>query len=268
MSQSGIGGGTADWFELTNFGSGAVDITGYKFDDGSFNLAAAVSLQGVTSIAAGQSVVCLETAVASPSDAIAAFRTFWGNIDSVVIGSYSGSGISFSSGGDGVSLFDAGGSEVTRNSFGAATTGSSFGFDPTTSTFGAVSANGSFGAFTSASSTANVGSPGIIPEPSTYAALVGRSGPRRCGPAPPPRLNRRSLPRRISAGSSRAGFFASTRSALHSFGNNSASRSSRSTSRAISSTAARTVAGAARSTPAFFSRSIGWSLPPLRGSSR
>jgi hypothetical protein len=173
MSQSGIGGGTADWFELTNFGSGAVDITGYKFDDGSFNLAAAVSLQGVTSIAAGQSVVFLETAVASPSDAIAAFRTFWGNIDSVVIGSYSGSGISFSSGGDGLSLFDAGRSLVTAESFGAATTGFSFGFNPTTSTFGAESANGSFGGFTSAGSPTNVGSPGAIPEPSTYAALVG-----------------------------------------------------------------------------------------------
>lgn len=171
MSSSGSGG-TGDWFELTNLGSGAVNITGYKFDDGSFNISAAVSLQGVTSIAAGQSVVFLEAANPS-STAIAAFRTFWGNIDSVVIGSYSGSGVGFSSGGDGVILFDAGGSEVTRNSFGAATTGFSFGFDPTTSTFGALSANGSFGGFTSAGSPTNVGSPGAIPEPSTYAALVG-----------------------------------------------------------------------------------------------
>jgi hypothetical protein len=43
MSSSGTGG-TADWFELTNLGSGAVDITGYKFDDGSANINAAVSL--------------------------------------------------------------------------------------------------------------------------------------------------------------------------------------------------------------------------------
>jgi len=172
MSSSGTGG-TADWFELTNLGSGAVDITGYKFDDGSANINAAVFLQGVTSIAAGQSVVFLET---SSSAAIAAFRTFWGNIDSVVIGSYSGNGLSFSSGGDGLNLFDAGGSQVTTEFFYAATTGFSFGFNPTTSTFGALSANGSFGGFTSAGSPTNVGSPGTIgaiPEPSTYAALVG-----------------------------------------------------------------------------------------------
>jgi len=172
MSSSGTGG-TADWFELTNLGSGAVDITGYKFDDGSYDIDRAVSLQGVTSIAAGQSVVFLET---SSSAAIAAFRTFWGNIDSVVIGSYSGSGLSFSSGGDGLALFDAGGSQVTTEFFYSATTGFSFGFNPTTSTFGALSANGSFGGFTSAGSPTNVGSPGTIgaiPEPSTYAALVG-----------------------------------------------------------------------------------------------
>jgi hypothetical protein len=118
-------------------------------------------------------VVFLET---SSSAAIAAFRTFWGNIDSVVIGSYSGSGLSFSSNGDGLSLFDAGGSQVTTEFFYLATTGFSFGFNPTTSTFGALSANGSFGGFTSAGSPTNVGSPGTIgaiPEPSTYAALVG-----------------------------------------------------------------------------------------------
>jgi len=171
MSSSG-NGGTGDWFELTNFGSGAVDITGYKFDDGSYNVNLAVFLQGVTSIAAGQSVVFLEAANPS-SAAIAAFRTFWGNIDSVVIGSYSGSGVSFSSGGDGLNLFDAGGSPVTTELFYSATTGFSFGFNPTTSTFGALSANGSFGGFTSAGSPTNVGSPGTIPEPSTYAALVG-----------------------------------------------------------------------------------------------
>ena len=32
-------GGTSDWFELTNFGTTAVDITGWKVDDSSFGLA-------------------------------------------------------------------------------------------------------------------------------------------------------------------------------------------------------------------------------------
>jgi hypothetical protein len=29
-------GGTSDWFELTNYGPTAVDITGWKVDDSSF----------------------------------------------------------------------------------------------------------------------------------------------------------------------------------------------------------------------------------------
>ncbi|HOS45355.1 MAG TPA: lamin tail domain-containing protein, partial [Paludibacter sp.] len=36
MSQSGTGG-TEDWFELTNFGTTSVDITGWKMDDNSFD---------------------------------------------------------------------------------------------------------------------------------------------------------------------------------------------------------------------------------------
>ena len=50
----------ADWFELTNTGSSALDITGWKMDDNSNSFAASVALRGVTSIAAGQSVVFLE----------------------------------------------------------------------------------------------------------------------------------------------------------------------------------------------------------------
>jgi hypothetical protein len=34
MSSSGVGG-TADWFELTNYGDATVDISGWRMDDNS-----------------------------------------------------------------------------------------------------------------------------------------------------------------------------------------------------------------------------------------
>ncbi|MEX2115104.1 MAG: lamin tail domain-containing protein [Pirellulales bacterium] len=180
MSSSGSGG-TDDWIELTNTGGSAVDITGYKMDDGSFNAANSVLLLGVTSIAAGQSVVFLETS--DPGTDIPAFRAFWDGanaLSGVTIGSYSGSGLSFSGSGDGVIIFDSlnANAIIDQVSFGAATSGVTFGFDPNTLTFGGLSVAGQFGAFNSFDTTPlNVGSPGAVPEPSTLVmagmSLVG-----------------------------------------------------------------------------------------------
>jgi len=161
MSSSGTGG-TADWFEVTNYGTAAADITGFKMDDDSFDFTRAVLLNGVTTIAPGESVVFVEGA---PST-VAAFRTFWGFAESVQVGSYTGSGVSFSSGGDGVVIFNAANSEVTRVTFSAATTGRSFYYvynaaGTMLSTGSPVSTPGSLGAFTSANPLGNVGSPGI-----------------------------------------------------------------------------------------------------------
>ncbi len=59
----------ADWFELKNTGGSAVDITGWKMDDSSDAFATAVGLRGITSIAAGQTVVFLEDGATSTGDA-------------------------------------------------------------------------------------------------------------------------------------------------------------------------------------------------------
>jgi predicted translation initiation factor SUI1 len=100
MSSSGVGG-TADWWEVTNFGGSAVDITGWKMDDSSYAFGSSVALNGVTSIGAGESVVFIETA--APLTDIPNFRTFWGGSANVAaIGSYTGSGVSLSSAGDGI----------------------------------------------------------------------------------------------------------------------------------------------------------------------
>ena len=179
MSSSGTGG-TPDWFEVTNTGTSAVDITNFRFDDNSNDFGRSVPLVGVTSIAAGQSVVFIETS--TPVTTIADFRTFWGgSATTAVIGSYTGAGVSLSSGGDGASIFDTSEVSVAFVSFGAATTGSSFGYDlasyPNQNGFGGLSVNGSNGAFISANALGNIGSPGVaifpseVPEPSRLGFL-------------------------------------------------------------------------------------------------
>src|SRR5262245_3354381 len=49
----------ADWFELTNFGSTAVNISGWTMDDDSNNPNSAL-LTGVATIAPGESVIFIE----------------------------------------------------------------------------------------------------------------------------------------------------------------------------------------------------------------
>lgn len=168
---SGSGGATGvDWFELTNLGSTTINLAGYRVDDSSNSLALSQPLNGVASIAPGESVVFIESAAGA---AVAGFRTSWNLSAAVQVGFYSGSGLGLSTSGDGVNIFNAGGTNIAGVSFGAATSGVTFGFNPVTSTFGAVSVAGQFGAYTSADS--EVGSPGLIPAPSA-AALIGLAG--------------------------------------------------------------------------------------------
>ena len=198
MSSSGVGG-TADWWEVTNYGSSAVDITGWKVDDSSFTSGSSVALNGITSISAGESVAFLETTTldsGTVATLISSFRTFWGgSAASAQIGYYAGSGIGLSSNGDGLVMFSGTGAETTpRVTFGAATTGASFYYgydaagDPTTSpnTNAIVSTVGTLGGqitFASAtiSTAQNIGSPGTavvtaVPEPSSAALLAIGAG--------------------------------------------------------------------------------------------
>ena len=74
-SSNGGGSPTGDFFEVTNYGSSAVSLSGWKMDDNSFALANAVAMSGIASIGAGESVIFLESAAGA---AINSFRTFWG----------------------------------------------------------------------------------------------------------------------------------------------------------------------------------------------
>ena len=188
MSSSSSASPTPDWFEVTNYGPSAVSLSDWRMDDGSFNLAAAVALSGISSIGAGESVVFIESAAGS---GIAAFRANWGGLSGIQVGYYSGSGVGLSSSVDGVGIFSGAGTLVTQVSFGAATGGSSFfwGYGPggvvNPSYNGLVSTVGAIGgqvAYTA--SNGDVGSIGTaiaIPAPGAIAlvGLVAIRGRRR-----------------------------------------------------------------------------------------
>ena len=188
MSSSGTGG-TDDWIEITNYGSAAISISGWRFDDSSFNFGASQALNGITTIGSGESVIFIESAGGAN---VASFRSFWGGLAGVQVGFYSGSGLGLGSGGDGAIIFAGSGTEISRVSFGSATTGSSFFYGWTVSGTidpafnGSVSSVGSIGtqvSFTSSNALGNVASPGsamaLIPAPGALALLAVAGAARR-----------------------------------------------------------------------------------------
>ncbi|GAA5161555.1 lamin tail domain-containing protein [Viridibacterium curvum] len=170
-----------DWFELTNTGSSAVDITGWKMDDDSNSFSAAVALTGITTIAAGESVIFTETSIA------ASFLSTWfgtaGN-SSLQIGYYSGSGVGLSATSDAVNIFNAAGVKQASVSFGASDSVAPYQtFDNAAGlnnvTISQLSVAGVNGAFVAINDAAEIGSPGSIaavPEASTYAMLLAGLG--------------------------------------------------------------------------------------------
>jgi hypothetical protein len=177
-----------DWFELTNTGTTAVNITDWKVDDNSNAFASAVAMFDVTSIAPGQSVVFTELssseAAADHSLIYDAFKAAWFGTSipsGFTIGGYSGSQIGLSSGGDALNIFDSTGAAVpgANVSFGSTAATAGFTLDNSGGASGAISltsVNGTNGAFAS-STGGETGSPGVIanatavPEPSTWALL-------------------------------------------------------------------------------------------------
>ncbi len=111
-----------DWFELTNMSDTTVDIAGWRVDDDSTSLAASVALNGVGSIAAGQSVIFLQTADLAATSKAFVDNWFGGQApQGIIFGSYTGSGIGLSGSGDAVVLFDAAGGVAANVTFGAST---------------------------------------------------------------------------------------------------------------------------------------------------
>jgi hypothetical protein len=173
----------ADWFELTNFGSSAVNISGWKVDDNSNSFIASLALNGVTSIAAGASVIFMES---TGGAGIPNFIANWfGANPAPAVGYYSGSGIGLGTGGDAVNIYDVAGVLQANVTFGASPTGPTFatfnnaaGLNNTAISL--LSAVGADGAFVAAGNAVEIGSPGLItaavPEPETYALMLAGLG--------------------------------------------------------------------------------------------
>jgi uncharacterized protein YjiK len=155
----------ADWFEVTNVSDAAIDTTGWKVDDSSAAFGSGVALNGVTSIAPGESVIFLETNDLATKAPV--FLSNWFGASPPVglqIGSYTGSGIGLSSSGDAVNLYNGSGVLQANVSFGASPTGTFASFDNTVAnnhvTLTALSVAGTHGAAVAVNSANEVGSPG------------------------------------------------------------------------------------------------------------
>jgi Lamin Tail Domain len=164
----------ADWFELTNTGSSAVNISGWMVDDSSNAFATAFALSGITSIGAGESVIFVEGA--SPN---ALFLANWFGSNApagLQLGHYSGAGLGLSTAGDGVNIFNASGVPQASVSFGAASAGLTFdNAAGLTGSISQLSVLGVNGAFVAINSATEIGSPGrvsAVPEASSIAMLL------------------------------------------------------------------------------------------------
>ena len=160
----------ADWFELTNTGSSAITITGWKMDDNSNSFGLSRALNGINSIAPGESVIFLETS--NLVTTAATFRSTWFGANppaGLQIGSYSGSGVGLSTGGDAVNIYSADGVLQANIIFGASPAPTQLPTfnnaallnNTTISTSSVVGTNNAFSVLDTSGNT-EIGSPGTI----------------------------------------------------------------------------------------------------------
>ncbi len=183
MSNSGHtgGSGNGDWFEIYNTGASAVDLTGYSWDDNTKT--AGSHTFGSVSIAAGGFVIVVdENAALAPLWK----ANVWGiTAPNVVVLDNAAMGFSGLGNGDEIHLYNASDVEVASVTFGPYTTGSSFEWDATGASRG-LSIVGENGAYVAPldgndggadnnpalyGAGSDIGSPGVVPEPATFAML-------------------------------------------------------------------------------------------------
>jgi len=158
-----------DWFEVTNIGTAAQNIAGWKMDDDSNNFDTGQFLNGISSIAPGESVIFMETPNANLPAKKAQFLSLWfaNPPANLQIGNYTGSGVGLGTGGDQVNLFDAG--KIKR-------AGVTF--------VGNVGSNNTFQTFDNAAGLSNLSNP-----PITTLSAIGVNGAFSIpdtNPGPPP----------------------------------------------------------------------------------
>jgi hypothetical protein len=149
-----------DWWELTNFDTEPVDLSGWRFNDsdGDLETNAFVIPNGIV-IQPGESLIFVENLSAEQ------FRSWWGpELPSALqIVTYVGEELSFASTGDALRLWTTDTNSIfAQVNFGQADVGVSFGYDPAAQKFGEKSTNGVNGAFIAAATGLDVASPGRI----------------------------------------------------------------------------------------------------------
>ena len=154
-----------DWWELTNTGPSAVNLTGYRWDDTPTPATPTVSSfpNGII-VQPGESIIIL----GEPANNVATWRAAWGlssttqviNRDSFT--SMGGEGFSgLATSGDEVNLYDPAGNSVAHAEFGVSNAGQSQAFHTDgVPIYGLSSTIGNHGATASALSPRDVGSPG------------------------------------------------------------------------------------------------------------
>jgi len=177
---------TSDWFELTNYGAADVAVSGWYYDDNSNDPTSSDPIEGLTSIAAGESVILLaswEDDYAIVADAIASFEASWdvaNALDNVQIGWVAGGG-GLGGGGDAVHVYDgntAGANTIATQTYIGPTAPASFVTAPDGTWNNELAQVGLWGAYASALPASDapgigpaIGSPGRVPEPASLALL-------------------------------------------------------------------------------------------------
>ena len=153
-----------DFWELTNFGTNGVDLTGYRWWDGDEKSIDAGIVIPAGTIWPGESVLFVRNSGTVPDPA--AFRAWWGsnrlaNVQIYYPDPQSAPGFDAENG-DAVRLWDAEGRLVDEVRFGSGILGVTFTYEPHSGAFSESSRLDFDGAFYSAQGT-DIGSPGIAP---------------------------------------------------------------------------------------------------------
>ncbi len=190
--QRGSGSTTPDWFELTNISGATIDPSSFYYDDDHADPTENAQLAGITSLAPGESAVYLVSwqddfpgadfpPPFDPSDALAAFDSFWGTNGAYQVGyilvgdADGGGGHGLSGGGDEVNIYDgntAGANLLDSKSYtGTNTSGQTWFYNPSSLNMEHSQA-GVLGAYLSVDGS-QVGSPGnFVPEPGCLSLMI------------------------------------------------------------------------------------------------
>ena len=156
--------GGPDFWELTNFGTNEINLTGYQFNDSTLGLLQA-SKDPFTNLVihGGESILFFENTIGTSAEA---FRVWWGlgsNVQVVPFPPGTGYGLSGDPPGDGLRLWGPAAVNdedlVDSVDFGSATRGQSFTYDPITGEFGVLSSTNMSSVF-KAYTADDFGSPG------------------------------------------------------------------------------------------------------------